>query len=616
MIRRGSIPAMTWRIVALSSILVALGTACGAPFTIKRNVVGAQRQAVTNVISTGEPSRRSHNMLYERNLAARYRKDPKGALADLHAELVAGRLSQSDLGCLAELSFHQAGKKDGGSPYYLAAAIYAWAYLFPDDARDRPDQYDPFVRLAIEIYNRGLTQGFKSDGRVDLRSGTYALPFGTLDVQVDDASLAWNSHQLWDFYPLTDIEVTGFPTYYRWAGLGAPLAAKVVPNPKDVDLLGPRIRVPVTAILRPKGLMQGLRDGTVHGRIDAYPGYGNTKIKIGDLEVPLEAEPTATLGLGLSETKLWKLELSNFLGDAGIITKRTQLVSTRPYERGLIPVVMVHGTGSSAIRWAELYNELDNDPRIHEHYQFWFFSYDSGNPIIYSSYLLRSALESAVAKLDPEGKDPALRRMVVMGHSQGGLLTKMTVVESGDAFWRNISSKPFAEVKMSAETRDLVQHAAFVHPLPFVTRVVFVATPHHGSYVAGNWLAHQFARLISMPLTLTKVVTDLATFDTEARALAKTRGAPTAVDNMTPGNTFVKTLATLPIAPDVAVNSIIPVDGDPPYSGKNDGVVEYDSAHIEPVESEVVVRSQHSCQSNPQTMEEVRRILLKHLDAR
>ena len=138
------------------------------------------------------------------------------------------------------------------------------------------------------------------------------MPFGTLDVQVDDASLAWNSHQLWDFYPLTDIEVTGFPTYYRWAGLGAPLAAKVVPNPKDVDLLGPRIRVPVTAILRPKGLMQGLRDGTVHGRIDAYPGYGNTKIKIGDLEVPLEAEPTATLGLGLSETKLWKLELSNF----------------------------------------------------------------------------------------------------------------------------------------------------------------------------------------------------------------------------------------------------------------------------------------------------------------
>jgi pimeloyl-ACP methyl ester carboxylesterase len=290
-------------------------------------------------------------------------------------------------------------------------------------------------------------------------------------------------------------------------------------------------------------------------------------------------------------------------------------VSTRPYRRGLIPVVFVHGTGSSAIRWAELYNEIDNDPRIHQHYQFWFFSYDSGNPIAYSASKLRSALESAVAKLDPEGKDPALQRMIVMGHSQGGLLTRMLVVDSGDAFWRNVSSKPFDEVKMSQETRDLLRAALFVHPLPFVERVVFVATPHHGSYVAGNWLAHQFARLISMPLSVTKAITDVATLDADARAIAKTRGSPTAVDNMTPGNPFIKTLSSLPISPRVAVNSIIPVDADPPYPGKNDGVVEYNSAHIEPVESEVVVHSPHSCQSNPATMAEVRRILLHHLEA-
>src|SRR5262249_42175016 len=156
--------------------------------------------------------------------------------------------------------------------------------------------------------------------------------------------------------------------------------------------------------------------------------------------------PTATLGLGLSETALWKQELSVFMGGANLVNKQTRLVSTRPYRHGLIPVVFVHGTGSSAVRWAELYNELDNDPRIHDKYQFWFFSYDSGAPIIYSASLLRDALEHAVAELDPEGDDPALRRMVVMGHSQGGLLTKMTVVESGDAFWHNISLRPFQEV--------------------------------------------------------------------------------------------------------------------------------------------------------------------------
>jgi triacylglycerol esterase/lipase EstA (alpha/beta hydrolase family) len=204
--------------------------------------------------------------------------------------------------------------------------------------------------------------------------------------------------------------------------------------------------------------------------------------------------------------------------------------------------------------------------------------------------------------------------MIVMGHSQGGLLTRMTVVDSGDAFWRNASSKPFDEVKMSPETRELLQHALFVKPLPFVERVVFVATPHRGSYVAGSWFAQQGARLVSMPLTITKTLTDFATLNKDALAISSTRGAPTAVDNMTPGNPFVKVLSSLPIAPGVAVNSIIPVDGDPPYSGKNDGVVEYDSAHIEPVESEVVVRSKHSCQANPATMDEVRRILLHHLE--
>jgi pimeloyl-ACP methyl ester carboxylesterase len=466
-----------------------------------------------------------------------------------------------------------------------------------------------------EIYNRGLTQGLLKDGNVDLRSGSYPLPFGSLEVTLDESSLVWSGHQLYDFYPVADIEVTGFPTYYSWPGVGAPLAAKVRPNPKDVDLLGPRIRVPVTAVLQPSGLMQQLEDGTVKAALVAYAGYGDTKIEVDGRKIPLAAEPTAATGLGLVETALWKMELSVFLGGQSFIGRRPQLISVRPYRRGLIPVVLVHGTGSSAIRWAELYNELDNDPRIHDSFQFWFFSYDSGAPIIYSASQLRDALVQSVQKLDPEGKDPALQRMIVMGHSQGGLLTKMTVVESGDAFWRNVSSKPFEEVKMSAESRELLRHVGFIHPLPFVERVVFVATPHRGSYIAGNWLAHQFARLITMPLTVTKVMTDLATLDRAALSVQGARGAPTAVDNMTPGNAFVKTLASLPVAPNVKVNSIVAIDGDPPYHGKSDGVVEYDSAHLEGVESEVVVHSPHSCQSNPKTMEEVRRILLKHLDA-
>jgi len=85
-------------------------------------------------------------------------------------------------------------------------------------------------------------------------------------------------------------------------------------------------------------------------------------------------------------------------------------------------------------------NELLGDPNIASHYQLWFFVYNSGNPIVLSAMKLRDSLSGAVKDVDPERKDPALQQMVVIGHSHGGLLTKMTVVDSGSRFWETIQS--------------------------------------------------------------------------------------------------------------------------------------------------------------------------------
>ena len=57
------------------------------------------------------------------------------------------------------------------------------------------------------------------------------------------------------------------------------------------------------------------------------------------------------------------------------------------------------------------------------------------------------------------------------------------------------------------------------------------------------------------------------------------------------------------------------VESGPPEEG-NDGVVKYTSAHIDGVESELVVRSGHSTQAEPATIEEVRRILYEHAGIR
>jgi hypothetical protein len=87
---------------------------------------------------------------------------------------------------------------------------------------------------------------------------------------------------------------------------------------------------------------------------------------------------------------------------------------------------------------------------------------------------------------------------------------------------------------------------------------------------------------------------------------------PSAVDNMSPRHHFIRALQDIPVAPAVTVHSIIAVEGDGPSEQGNDGVVEYSSAHIDGVESEKVVRSSHSTQAVPETIEEVRRILLEH----
>jgi hypothetical protein len=83
---------------------------------------------------------------------------------------------------------------------------------------------------------------------------------------------------------------------------------------------------------------------------------------------------------------------------------------------------------------------------------------------------------------------------------------------------------------------------------------------------------------------------------------------------MDPAQPFIKTLAPIPVAEGITAHSIIAVQGDGPIQTGGDGVVKYESAHIEGVESEVVVRFGHSVQGQPKAVEEVRRILTEHLN--
>ncbi len=99
-------------------------------------------------------------------------------------------------------------------------------------------------------------------------------------------------------------------------------------------------------------------------------------------------------------------------------------------------------------------------------------------------------------ELDASGQDPALRRMVIIGHSQGGLLAKLMTIGSGRRFWDAASTVPFDEVEMPAETRKLLREGMFFGPVPTVERVVFIATPYRGSYRATGYVLNLIRRIV------------------------------------------------------------------------------------------------------------------------
>jgi pimeloyl-ACP methyl ester carboxylesterase len=598
-----------------------LTAGCAAPFGVRHaSPETVHRTLTSNVLTTGNLSNGTQILLRWQNLSEAFDYDPEGTLKILRSRLLTGDRTSNDLFALAELSFHH-GARTGGKPHFLAAAVYAYAFLFPKDTNAMPDPFDPRLREAVDLYNRALTEAFQSaDGsNVDVAGGTYPLPFGQIDVTFDDHQLLWGDRKLVQFAPAAELEVVGFRNRYRQAGIGAPLAAATQPlDPSEATrafAVGAHVRVPITALLR----LEHPRTQVLSERLSAtLELHATTETQTTDIDgrvVPLEQEPTAALGLALSEARPWTADIGRFLGSVVPTTgaAAAALGGREPHRLGRIPVVFVHGTVSNFSVWANMVNDLDSDPIIRKHFEFWFFRYDSGQPIVYSGWQLRSALAATVRDFQAEAADPCLDEMVVIGHSQGGLLTKLTAIESGDRFWRNITDEPFEKADFPGETGQLLQDVLFVHPLPFVRRVVFIATPQRGSYLAGPEIIRQIAqRLIALPITLARASADILRSDVMRKAGLKR--LPTSIDNMSPGHPFIRVVSTIPVDPHVTAHSIIGARGEGPLEERGDGVVTYTSAHIDGVESELIVPYEHSMQSQPEVISEVQRILHRHLE--
>jgi pimeloyl-ACP methyl ester carboxylesterase len=608
------------------SLFVALImlSGCASPVGVTRANPRKVRQALTaTVLSSGELSGPTQNFLRKNYVDELFEDEPTAAIAALHSKFIPAAINGDEVAhaallSLSELAFKYADDENDRA-YFLSSMTYAWAFLFPKDRTLAPNGYEPGLRLALDLYNRSISRTFMLGGADEHapRPGTLKTGFGEIALRIDPEDLIDGNVRFTKLIPIAALDVHGLNNRWRLRGIGASMAASTEPlDPEatSAKFLQENLKVPVSLIAVFDDLYAQLASGALTVRLEVAVGWGERTIEIEGQTLPIELETTSSLAYMLAETPPWARELAGFFqGD--LARHGDGLVSMEPYSPGKIPVVLVHGTASSSGRWADIVNDLTNDPRIRARYQFWLYTYNTGSPIPYSGYLLREAIEDMVASVDPEQTDDALSRIVVVGHSQGGLLTKLTSVEPEDKMWEIFSESPIDDMKLEPETREILEGSLLFDPVPNVKRVVFISTPHRGSYLAAFGIAKWMSSFIRAPANLMIAVADIATQNPEADGIARVGKVESAVGNMSPSSPMFNVLVDIPVRPGVPSHSIISVSGgEAEKEGGSDGVVNYESAHLEDITSELIVDSGHSCQSKPPVIEELLRILLLHLE--
>lgn len=290
------------------------------------------------------------------------------------------------------------------------------------------------------------------------------------------------------------------------------------------------------------------------------------------------------------------------------VRAKAEIALSQPYDPDKIPVLLVHGLQSTPVTFLELVNALEGDPEIAQRFQFWHFYYSTGTPVLLNALRLREQLARTVQIVDPDDNDLATKRIVVIGHSMGGLLGHTLVSSSGDHLWKSLFVVPPEQLRGNPETIRLLRHALFFQRNRRIVRAIFVATPHRGSAMADSWIGRLAKSLIRLPKAMQTGFADIAEENAEARTVEAVAFHKqlnfTSVHTLSPRDPALLTLARLPIA--VPFHSII---GEKHNGTETDGVVRYASSHLDGARSELIVRSGHNVFNHPDARREVIRIL-------
>jgi pimeloyl-ACP methyl ester carboxylesterase len=386
-----------------------------------------------------------------------------------------------------------------------------------------------------------------------------------------------------------------FTTRTTVTGVGAPVLAIGREKARDdrTRFALKRVYAAVTAVVR----FQDHR-----AEIEFIERSSTNQVVVAGRTHPLAADFTAPLAMTLVLERPDKYRLGEFLRPEKY-ADTARLIFLQRFDPQRTPVIFVHGLHETPSIWAPVINSICDDPELRRRYQFWVFTYPGGYSYPYAAVLLRRQLDE-VAKTFPNRKP-----IVLVGYSMGGVVCRLMVTDAGEKIWRAFFGKPPAETPIAGRTRYLLEESLVFNHRPEVKRVIFMATPHRGSFRALDWRGRLLASLIQAPQVLANLrqsVFPILTFEPAALRLNQ---FPNAVNTLAPDNPFILEMNKIPITPNIPYHTIEGDRGRGDAPNSSDGLVAYWSSHLEGAQSEVIVSSDHYVTKNADAIAEVKRIL-------
>ena len=511
---------------------------------------------------------------------------------------------------------------------------YSYAYLFKTKRKPIDRIFDNRQVQIRDFYNQAIAKLVTiSAQRSSVKKATDSAKIGNsiYNINLDQYQLLKNK-ELDRFISSYNLNFSGLRTINRRDGFGSEFVAvfpaseekynnKYILDPLNASYqtsINPNIHkaryLSATIVARP--VKAESVDDIINSpniTVQVMDPYRTENVDIAGKSYPLAANFSAPYGLWLAENNLGAAAYLSLIDREERLTM-PHLYMLEPYNPNKKVIVLVHGLASSPEAWIALTNDIMGDSILREHYQVWQVFYSTNMPILESRFQIYALLKQAFGALNPN--DPADKDAVLIGHSMGGIISRL-LVSNADISQSALSMmSPYQQAKL--KKHPIVSERLKIQPITNFDRAVFMSSPNRGTDFADLWFTRAARKIIKLPGAFLGAVTDTITNqDIDAKDIL-TRIDKGLIQNgpsdLSHKSKFMALTEDINPPKGFVFHSIIgnkTNSKDPDVM--TDGIVPYKSAHLDGATSEVIIKGGHSIQETPEAVLELRRILRQHL---